>query len=357
MATSDLASKGKRRRPTINDVAKLAGVSIKTVSRVVNGVASVDSVLAENVRAAIATLGYRPNYLASRLKSGASTQTVAMIAKDLSSAFTVSAITGVESVARRHAAHLITASTPESASSREDLSLASDLMNRQVDGLIVMPTGGDYSEFSRIAASGTPVVFIDRDPLGPGGARLSETSTARFDTVTFDYAGGARTAAAALIADGHERIAHLYSTMEIVTMHERKSGVDQALNDAGLLLSQSPPIMGVMNRSAAEAATAHLLDATRNPPTAIFCANSEILIGVTSEVLRRGLPIAVSGFGSPHFSDLLPLPLTLIEADGAELGQTAATALYKRLRKPELSPQRIVLPTQLRATGSVPPIQ
>lgn len=351
---------GKQRRPTINDVARLAGVSIKTVSRVVNGVTTVDATLADNVRRAIAELGYRPNYLASRLKSGASTQTIAMIAKDLSSEFTVAAISGVEAVARRHAAHLITASTPESSSSAEDLSLAADLMNRQVDGLILMPTGGDYSGISETTSSGLPVVFIDREPMGAAGTLLSDSTSddiPTFDSVTFDNAGGAKAAAAALIQDGHKRIAHLYSTMEIITMHERKAGVDQALRDAGYLLSQSPPIMGVMSRAAAEEATAHLLDATNNPPTAIFCANAEIMIGVASEVIRRRANIAVSGFGTPHFADLLPIPLTLVEADGVELGQAAATLLYRRIRKPDLAPQRLVIPTQLRATGSPKPTQ
>ncbi|MBK0418521.1 LacI family DNA-binding transcriptional regulator [Leucobacter sp. CSA1] len=340
----DSAPAGKPRRPTITDVAKLAGVSIKTVSRVMNGVATVDPELADRVRVAVAELGYRPNYLASKLKSGESTQTIAMIAKNLSSEFTVAAVSGVETVAKRHTAHLITASTAESDSSEEDLALAAGLAQRRIDGLIVMPTGGDYRALQREIDAGIPVVFIDREPEGITG-----------DIVAFDNAGGSRAAISALIAEGHERIALLFSTMAITTMRERRRGCGDALREAGFLLSQAPAVIGLMDRAAAARAVAHLLDAA-NPPTAIFCANAEIMVGAATEVMSRGAEVAVAGFGKSGFADLLPLPLTVVEADGFELGRAAATLLYKRIQRrqrPGPDPQRVILPVRLRRTEAV----
>lgn len=324
-------------RATITDVAKAAGVSIKTVSRVVNGVSTVNPEMAERVSAAIDELGYRPNYLASKLKSGASTQTIGFIAKDLSDPYTGTIFAGIETVARRHSAQVLTASTEESDTSDADLDVARELVRREIDGLIVMASGGDYRLLSSAAFSGVPQVFVDREPRGPSQ-----------DVVVLDNADGADRAVSRFIELGHKRIAHLYSSMTIPTMRERRLGVDNALRRAGHLRSQAPCIAGMTTRKSAADTTRRLLDSP-NPPTAIFCATVEILMGCARELVLRGREdILLAAFGSQGTAELLPLPITLVEANGFELGRSAANTLYRRIRIPELEPQRIVLPALVR---------
>lgn len=324
-------------RATITDVAKAAGVSIKTVSRVVNGVTSVNPEMAQRVNAAIDELGYRPNFLASKLKSGASTQTIGFIAKDLSNPSTGRIFAGIEIVARRRSTQVLTASTEESDTSDTDLDIARELVRREIDGLIIMAGGGDYSPLSSAAFAGVPQVFVDREPH----------NLAR-DIIVLGNAEGADHAVSRFISQGHKRIAHLYGSMTIPTMRERRLGVDNALRRAGHLRSQAPCIAGMTTRTGAADTTRRLLDSP-NPPTAIFCANEEILMGCAREIAFRGREdIALAAFGAQSTADLLPLPITLVEADGLELGRSAANTLYNRIRNPELEPQRVVLPARVR---------
>src|SRR5699024_3917288 len=174
-----------------------AGVSIKTVSRVVNGVSSVNPAMAQRVNEAIDTLGYRPNYLASKLKSGTSTQTLGFIAKDLSAPSTGRIFAGIETVGRSHSAQLLRASTEESDTSDSDLDVARELIRREIDGLIIMASSGDYSLLTSAAFAGIPQVFVAREP----------SDLAR-DVVALDNTGGAERAVSHFIAQGHKRIAH-----------------------------------------------------------------------------------------------------------------------------------------------------
>lgn len=332
-----MGAASSKSRATITDVAKVAGVSIKTVSRVVNGVTSVNPEMAQRVSAAIDDLGYRPNYLASKLKSGASTQTIGFIAKDLSDPYTGRIFAGIETVGRRRSAQVLTASTEESGTSDTDLDVARELVRREIDGLIVMAGGGDYSPLSSAAFAGVPQVFVDRAPRG-----LTR------DVIVLDNTEGADRAVSRFIERGHKRIAHLYGSMMIPTMRDRRLGVDNALRRAGHLRSQAPCIAGITTRTSAADTTRRLLDSP-NPPTAIFCANVELLMGCARELVLRGREdVALAAFGAQSTAELLPLPTILVEANGFELGRSAANTLYRRIRDPELEAQQIVIPTQVR---------
>ena len=126
------------RRPTLHDVAGEAGVSIKTVSRVVNN-QPVSPERTQRVRDAIVRLGYRPNQLASTLKSGAATSTIGLVLKDISNEFYASITLGVASIARSKSTQLITAASDEDIDSEEELGLIFDLCRRRVDGMIIIP--------------------------------------------------------------------------------------------------------------------------------------------------------------------------------------------------------------------------
>lgn len=327
---------GVGRRATITDVARLADVSIKTVSRVVNGASTVDPALAARVRAAVVELNYRPNQLASTLKSGSRTSSIGFIGKRLATELEATMMLGAETIVRRHAAHLVTASGSDSASSAEDLELAADLIQRRVDGLLIVPSGGDYAALERERASGVPIVFLDREPRG-----------IESDTVVVDNEGGAEQAIERLVSHGHERIALIIGDDGIDTMRRRMVGAQRAMKRAGILLSQAPTLVGVGDRSQASASVGQLLDSA-SPPTAIFCASSEITIGAIDEVYRRRIDLAIVGFEGLRLAELMPVPLTLVETDPYELGRTAAELLYRRLDHPDRPVERIVLPVRMK---------
>lgn len=324
------------RRVTIRDVARQADVSIKTVSRVINGVNSVDPALAERVRTAVDALNYRPNFLASTLKSGARTSTVGFIGKPATSEFMGAMRHGAENITARHAAQLVAATTPESGSSEADIALARDLIRRRVDGLLLVPSGGDFSPLDVERRLKFPIVVIDRNAQGLD-----------VDSVSVDDEAGAREAVLRLIRAGHERIAILLSSLQVSTMVARMKGAKTAIRDAGLLLSQSPTLVGLMDADSASEAIAHLLDSP-NPPTAVFCGTGELTTGAIRETVRRGADLAIAGFDVFELADLMPVPLLLVESSGYELGRTGAELLYRRLEEPDRPPQHVVLPTTLR---------
>jgi LacI family transcriptional regulator len=323
------------RRATITDVAALARVSIKTVSRVVNGVTTVDAELAHRVREAIAQLNYRPNHLASTLKSGAPTSFVGYIGKRLSGEREALILFGAETVVRRHAGHLITASSSESGTSDEDMALAGDLIKRRVDGLLIVPAGGDFSGLQKDREMGIPTVFLDRVPDGVAA-----------DSVITDNEGGSERALEHLIADGHERIALLMGSTSIESVRRCLRGARRAMKRAGILLSQSPLMVGITDRASAADAMAQLADSA-NPPTAVFCENEEITVGVIDEVVRRGVDVAVAGFGVFRLAELMPLPLVLVRTDPYEVGRAGADLLYWRLDHPDRPVEQRVVPVDI----------
>lgn len=323
------------RRPTITDVAAIAGVSIKTVSRVVNGVSTVDADLADRVRAAITHLNYRPNQLASTLKSGARTSSIGFIGKNLASELEATMMRGAESIVRRHAAHLVTAGGAQAPSSAEDIALAMELIERRVDGLLIVAAGGDYSALRREGELGVPLVFLDREPRGIDA-----------DTVVVDNVAGAEQVLTRLIQQGHERIALLAGAAEVDTVRRRMQGAWHAMKLSGILLSQSPTVFGVQGRVAAARTIGEVLDAP-NPPTAVFCTDMGITIGVIEEVYRRGTTLAIGGFGAFALAELMPVPLILVETDPHELGRAGAELIYRRLEDPDLPIERIVLPVRV----------
>ncbi|MBE7162698.1 MAG: LacI family DNA-binding transcriptional regulator, partial [Williamsia herbipolensis] len=211
------------RRPTMNDVADDAGVSLKTVSRVVNGVTTVDPALAERVMASVRTLGFRRNDLAATLRSGTETRTIALITADLQNPFYTPITAALAAVARSRGHQLITASSQEDPDVERATAL--DLCQRRVRALVVVPTAADHSYLASEVASGIPVVFVDR----PGDGVPA-------DQVLLDDRGGADSAITDLLDRGHRRIAVLLDRADIHTMAERLAGVRQGLERVGLAL-------------------------------------------------------------------------------------------------------------------------
>ena len=325
------------RRPTMNDVARDAGVSLKTVSRVVNHVSTVDPELAQKVMTSVRRLGFRRNDLAASLRSGADNRTIGLVTADLSNAFYAPVSSAVAASARRHGYHVFMASSEESAQLERETAL--DLCQRRVSGLLVVPTDSDHSYLRTEVDLGTPVVFVDRPGQGIDA-----------DRVLLDNRGGARSAAASLLASGHRSLGVLVDSLDIFTMRERLVGVGMALASVGLSLDDAQVFSGVHTPDDAHAATVTLLGRT-SAPTAIFCGNNRSTIGAVAAVLSAGVDVAIAGFDDFETSDLLPLPVTIVTYDPVMLGTVAAECLFERISGKTGPPEERLLPTSLVTRG------
>lgn len=332
----------RERRPTMVDVARAADVSVKTVSRVANGVATVDPVLAARVVEAMRSLGFQRNDVAAALRSGQSTATIGLIIVDLANPFYSTIAAAAAEVAQRYQTQLITASSGWNAERERQLAL--DLCRRRVDGLIIVPTGGDQSYLGAEADRGTPAVFVDRSPIGLGG-----------DSVLIDNRGGTSEAIRLLLSEGHRRVGVITDALNAPTMRERRAGARAELAAAGVadqahfveLPSDLPATAG--------AAVTRMLEAP-SPPTAIFCGNNRILSGAVGELVRRGSQVRLAGFDDFEFAHLLPYPVTVVGYDTRSLGQFAAELLFRRISEPGTALSSTIIPTYLADRGIAPPL-
>lgn len=325
-------------RPTMRDVAAAASVSLKTVSRVVNGEPGVAAATAARVSSAIAQLGFRPNDLARSLRPGQSATTLGLVIGDVSNTFYSAIARAVEDVAKRHAYRLVTGSSDEDPAAERELVL--DLCQRRVDGLIIVPAGTDHRYLLREIELGTKVVFIDRPP-----GRI------RGDLIVLDNVNGARQAVEHLIRQGHRRIAMVGDRPDINTQVERFQGYREALAEHRLKLDETLVREGAHDVPQAQAAVTSLL-AMRKPPTAIFTANNLITLGALRAMRAGERRLALVGFDDFELADMLPVPITVVRSDAAEIGRQAAELLFARLAGDARPPQKIVLPTELVIRGS-----
>lgn len=325
------------RRPTITDVAREAGVSIKTVSRVANNEPKVRPETAERVLEVMGRLGFRRNDLARALRSGRRAASVGLVIEDLGNPFYSAVAAAVEEVARRNDTLLITASSEEDRDRERRLVL--ELCERRVDGLLVVPAGDDHSFLRPEIEMGIPVVFLDRPP-----GRL------RADTVVIDNAGGARAGVAHLVEAGHRTIAVLADRPDIFTATERVAGARAALAAGGVPADRVLVRDGLHDPAAARATVAGLLDLP-DPPTAFFCSNNRITVGAVEELWWRGADAALVGFDDFELSHLLPRPVSIVGYDIREIGRAGAELLFARIGGSRRPPQRVVVPTTLVHRG------
>jgi LacI family transcriptional regulator len=321
-------------RPTMRDVARHCGVSVKTVSRVVNGEAGVRPVTAEKVHAAISALGFRRNDIARALRGGKRTRTLGLVIEDVANPFYSQIARGVEEIARARDLFVISGCSDEDPA--RERHLIRSLCERRVDGLLVVPSSGDLTPD---LDTDTAVVFMDRPP----------DAAAQADVVLTDNVGGARAAVAHLVAHGHRRIACLADLPRIFTARERLRGYEEALRSAGL--PADGVRAGLHDVAAAESAMAALL-ALRDPPTAVFTGNNRLTVGALRAIQAAGARTALVGFDDFELADMLATPVTVVAHSPAEMGRRAAALLCRRMDGEELAPQRVVLPTRLIARGS-----
>lgn len=319
---------------------------MKTVSRVVNQEGGVSPELTERVTAAIEVLGYRPDNRARQLRSGSNiTGTIGMVQNDVSNPFFASIFKGVEDVAAS-AGYLVLSASSGGDPERQN-AIISTLISRRVDGLVVVPVGGDMRSLADEAKLGTPVVFVDMMPSQLVG-----------DLVVSDHSGGAYKATTHLLDHGHTRIALLCDNPEFYSAGERRRGYLAAMQAARVEPDPALILMGVGTPEQAEAAAHGIMHHT-NPPTAFFAANNFVSIGTVRALRKLGLAntVAVVCFDDVELADMLEPGLTVVPQNPHELGRRAAELLFRRLDGRTDSPEVVTLPVDLveRGSGEIPP--
>lgn len=321
------------KRATITDVARDAGVSLKTVSRVMNGVQSVDARMRDEVLAAAKRLGYRPHRGAAMMRSGRSS-TVGMIIRDMTNPFYSTVAAGAADEAEEHSCLLITCSS-EGSPEREE-QLAEAVFAQRPGGLLITPTRGTGETIAAEVAMGTPVVAVDERLDGPA-----------VDTVTFDNHRAARAAVAAAIDLGRRRFGALSDYESLATMPLRLAGATEALSGRGLGFGPGHVLTDIHTEPEARAAAAKLLS-TAERPDAIFCANNVAAIGAAAEIHQRGLDVAIVVFDEFPLSRTLPFPVVAVDHDDREMGRAAARLLFRRIADPGRPVENVIIPTTLR---------
>jgi LacI family transcriptional regulator len=337
-AEDGAADAASGRRPTMKQVAALAGVSLATVSRVVNGGPSVRPDLAARVHEAVDLLGYRHNLTASTLRrANRLSASIGLIFEDVANPFFSAVHRGVEDVARERGVLTFAGSSDERPEREREL--AESFSARRVDGLIIAPAANDHSYLQRDRAAGVALVFVDR-PAGFVDA----------DVVLTDNAGGARAAVTHLIEHGHRRIAFLGDRPDLHTATERLRGYRDALARHGIR-EEVALIRGAHH--APYAVTRELLLAD-DPPTALFTSQNLITIDAVRAIHDLGLQrqVAHVGFDDIALADVIEPGLTVVAQDAAALGRSAAELLFSRLDGFTGPSRRVVHPTTLVPRGS-----
>ena len=329
------------RRPTMREVAAVAGVSLSTVSRAINADPKVDPKLAARVHEAVAMLGYRRDVTATTLRrADRVSASIGLVFDDVANPFHATVHRGIEDVARARGVLPFAGSSDEDPAREVDLVQA--FLSRRVDGLIVVPAATDHSYLLRDRAAGVAVVFIDRAP-----------GFIDADVVLSDHAAGAAAGTAHLLAAGHRRIGYLGDRQRISSAVDRLRGHREALAAHGVAFDPDLVRLELEDSDMAREAALDLLD-RENPPTALFAAQNLITIGTVDALRLRGLRhrVALVGFDDIVLADALEPGLTVVAQDARGLGRAAAQLLFARLDGQDGASQRVVLPTRLIARGS-----
>lgn len=327
----------------MQDVARMAGVSLKTVSRVVNKEPLVNEGTRIRVEEAIRALGFRRNDIARTLRQGQTSLTIGLVIEDIANPFYAHLARGVEQVALRHNHMLIISSSEEKPQREQELVHA--MLRRRVSGLLIVPAGLDHSYLKSEMRLGTPAIFLDRPP-----ANLEA------DTVLLDSYSGAHMAIEHLLKFGHRRIGLICGDPAVYTGARRVAGYRAALKEWNIELDEALLCFGCDEPDRAKEAVHHLLTLP-NPPTALFTTNNRISIAALYALRTHTQHLAFISFDDFELAEMLATPITVITYNPVEMGRQAAELLFARIEGDDRPHQRILLATELivRGSGEIPP--
>jgi len=334
-----------RPRSTMRDVAAHAGVSLKTVSRVVNGERGVSARKAGVVQDVIRRLDYQPNLAASNLRRrSGKTAAIGAVLENIANPYSAALQRALEDAAHERGVLVFTGSNDEDPA--REVELVRALLRRRVDALVLAPAGTDHSWLAGDLLAGMPAVFVDRAP-----------SQLAADAVVADNAGGASVAVRHLAAAGHRSIAFLGDLGRISTARQRLAGYADTVRELGL---DTDPRHVALELHSAEAAAAavHRMLASDDPPTALFPAQNLVTMGAIRALqdLGRQHEVALVGFDDFPVADLLQPRVSVVAQDPSAIGRQAAALVFRRLDGQTWDPVEHVLPVRLipRGSGEIP---
>ena len=321
---------------TIKDVAREAGVSIATVSRVFNDSAVVSEGTRQNVRAVAERLNYWPNGAARSLITNR-TQAIGVLLPDLFGEFYSEILRGMDCTARKTGLHLLVSSSHADA---KELVAALRSTRGRIDGLIVMAPDIDASAAIRATAAALPMVLID-----------AFSGIEGCDSVAIANQAGAYSVVRHLVRLGHRRVATITGPARNADARQRLEGYRAALVESGADGSRELEIAGNFTEPSGYEAVARLL-ALHPRPTAVFAANDYMAIGVLGALSDAGVrvpeDIALAGFDDIAMACYLNPPLTTVHVDAYRLGERAVEKLLERSHpRRGRAAQHEVLPTTL----------
>jgi LacI family transcriptional regulator len=333
------------RKPTMHDVARIAGVGTMTVSRVLNSSAGVSPKTAKKVHQAIEKLGYRPNEMARALR-GLKSRAIGVIVPYLSDPFFATCAHAIHQVAKQHGYSVLLTTSDEDGKTEFDEAL--QMLQRHVEGMIVIPAEAEHSRLLAPDFAKTSIVVIDRPIRSP-----------LIDSVLVQNKTGSLRAVEHLIGHGHKNIFFAGLSKKLFTIRSRYEGYRRAMQNAGLELNASfsctsrQITLEVMRKAFAGKA----------PPTAVYTSNDlttrYVLQALGDLCLKVPDQIAIIGFDDFELAEVLQPTLTVVRQPAQKVGRVAAELLFAHILKdgaqdaddeseqgPE-SGKRIVLPVEL----------
>ncbi|WP_438391551.1 LacI family DNA-binding transcriptional regulator [Caballeronia sp. DA-9] len=322
---------------SISDVAQTAGVSVATVSRVLNGHTNVREPTREKVLAAIAASGYRVNELARNLRTAESRLLLTMV-PDFGNPFYSAIVRGIDSVARQNGYFMLLCDT--GADPGRERSYFDLLRGRRADGAICLDPAAVQKALAEEASALPWVACCEFDPA------------AGVPYVGIDNHQAAGDAVRHLLGRGHKKIALINSGHGYLYGRQRAEGYRDALSAAGIEADPAWHIdLDTLDYAAGEAAAHTLARLQNNRPTAVFAVSDTLAIGVINGLRGAGLrvpdEVAVVGFDDIAVAAQIDPPLTTVAQPMRELGETAANLLLKRLRDPHAEVPGVLLPHKL----------
>ncbi|MEH7121106.1 LacI family DNA-binding transcriptional regulator [Neobacillus vireti] len=328
----------EKKRVTLMDVAKHAGVSRATASLIVRGSPKIAEKTRKKVLASMQELGYVYDRVAANMRSQKGSSTVGLIITDIANPFYTELLRGVHNALEEAGYDVFLGTTFDSDARQEQL--ISRMLEHRVGGIILCPVShSSKNTIERIKQIDIPIVLAVR-----------ELENVMCDYVGIDYVAGAQMAVNHLIQKGHRRIAFLGGTSESSAWKERRQGYCMALTRAGIEIDESLIVQSAVSRDGGTEAVQRVLNNPK-PPSAAFCFNDFVAHGVLQGLkvngIEPGKDIAVVGFDNNNEAPLYNPPLTTVSSFARLIGSQAANLLHYRILDQNREKQRIILQPEL----------
>lgn len=347
---------------SIKDVAKIAGVSIATVSRYLNSPEAVREKTRHKVQEAIRQTGYSPNTLARNFRRG-KTSLVVVVLPSVGDPFFAGVMRGIWRVADEEGYSILIRETQFNTHEFDEYS--DIVFSKQADGIVLLASispfmeevgrrrgvPGGAEEGAKGQGAKLPPIVIGCEAVAP---QLSH-----FPAVRVDNARAAAEATAHLVGLGHQRIGFMSGSANSLLTRDREQGYRRAMAEADLPVSDTWIVEGQQTLEGAREAMAQLL-ALEPRPTAVFCANDEMAMGAMHEIRRSGLripeDISVVGFDDIRYAEVLDPPLTTVAQPTEEIGEHTMRRLCRAMAGGDIGAEPEIVPHELVVRGSTGPV-